>query len=283
MKVWFITGTSKGLGQAFAEAALLRGDRVAATARDTSTLEPMAQQFGDAVLPIQLEVTDKLAVAAAVASAHDRFGALDVVVNNAGRGLIGAVEEATEEEVRAVFDTNFFGPLWTTQAVLPFMRARRSGHIVQVSSIGGLVAFPMVGFYNASKWALEAMTDALAQEVAEFGIKVTLVEPGPMRTEWANTSMPLGFHHQDPYAGALEARLDMMKDERALRQPGDPVRAAEALLRLVDAKTPPLRLIMGNAALDLAIDRYHRRMAEWAAWEKVSRGADFPTAAEAVS
>jgi NAD(P)-dependent dehydrogenase (short-subunit alcohol dehydrogenase family) len=276
MKYWFITGTSKGLGRAFAEAALTRGDRVAATARDTSSLQPLVDRFGDAVLPIQLDVTDRAACVAAVDRAAQAFGVLDVVVNNAGVGVIGAVEETSEDEARAIFDTNFFGALWVTQAALPYLRAQKRGHIVQVSSIGGLVAFPMVGFYNASKWALEAMSEALQQEVSEFGINVTLIEPGPMRTEWANTSMPVVANPNDAYASALEARLEMMTDERALRQPGDPGRAAEALLQLVDAEDPPLRLVMGNGALDLAYQRYEERPAEWSAWEKVSRGTDFP-------
>jgi NAD(P)-dependent dehydrogenase (short-subunit alcohol dehydrogenase family) len=277
MKNWFVTGTSKGLGRAFAEAALARGDRVAATARDTVSLQPLVDQFGDAVLPIGLDVTDRTACTAAMDRAAEAFGSLDVVVNNAGVGVIGAVEETSEDEARAIFDTNFFGALWVTQAALPYLRGQRSGHVVQVSSIGGLVAFPMVGFYNASKWALEAMSDALAQEVAEFGIRVTLIEPGPMRTEWANTSMPLVSNPDAAYVTALEARLGMMTNERTLRQPGDPRRAAEALLDVVDSDDPPLRLVMGNGALDLAYQRYQERAAEWASWEKVSRGTDFPS------
>jgi NAD(P)-dependent dehydrogenase (short-subunit alcohol dehydrogenase family) len=276
MKNWFITGTSKGLGRAVAEAALARGDRVAATARDTISIQPLVDRFGDAVLPIQLDVRDKAACIAAVDRAAEAFGALDVVVNNAGVGVIGAVEETSEDEARAIFDTNFFGPLAVTQAALPYLREQKRGHVVQMSSIGGLIAFPMVGFYNASKWALEAMSDALAQEVAEFGIKVTLIEPGAMRTGWANGSMPMGSNPIGAYASALEARLEMMTDERDLRQPGDPARAAEALLRVVDSDDPPLRLVMGNGALDLAYQRYEERLAEWAAWEKVSRGTDFP-------
>ena len=276
MKNWFITGTSTGLGRAVAEAALARGDRVAATARDTTSIQPLVDRFGDAVLPIQLDVGDRAACVAAVDRAAEAFGALDVVVNNAGVGVIGAVEETSEDEARAIFDTNFFGPLAITQAALPYLRGQRRGHVVQMSSIGGLIAFPMVGFYNASKWALEAMSDALAQEVAEFGIKVTLIEPGAMRTGWANGSMPIVSNPIGAYESALEARLEMMTDERDLRQPGDPARAAEALLRVVDSDEPPLRLVMGNGALDLAYQRYEERLAEWSAWEKVSRGTDFP-------
>src|SRR3954466_12907713 len=187
-KVWFITGTSKGFGRVWAEAALERGDRVAATARDIATLEPLVERYGDKILPIQLDVTDKAAIDAAVAAAHDRFGALDVVVNNAGYGLFGTIEEVSEEQARAQLETNLFGALWVTKAALAIMRAQGSGHIIQVSSIGGISAFPTVGAYHASKWALEGFSQLLAQEVAGFGIHVTLIEPGGYSTDWSGPS-----------------------------------------------------------------------------------------------
>ena len=177
-KVWFITGTSRGFGREWAIAALERGDKVAATARDTATLDDLAAKYGDALLPIQLDVTDRDADFAAVKQAHDHFGRLDIVVNNAGYGHFGFIEELTEAEARAQIETNVFGALWVTQAALPFLRAQRSGHIIQVSSIGGITAFQNVGIYHASKWALEGFSQALAQEVAPFGIHVTLIEPG---------------------------------------------------------------------------------------------------------
>jgi NAD(P)-dependent dehydrogenase (short-subunit alcohol dehydrogenase family) len=279
MKVWFITGASHGLGMAFAQAALERGDRVAAAARDIAPLQPLGDRFGDALLPLALDVTAEDDVAAAVQRCHQVFGGLDVVVNSAGRGGIGSVEETTAPEARAIMETNFFGALWVTQAALPFLRDQGHGHIVQVSSIAGLVAFPMVGFYNASKFALEAMSEALAQEVAEFGIRVTLIEPGAMRTAWAERSMPVTTNPMQPYATARKLRLEAMTDEYELRQPGDPVRAAAALLRVVDADSPPLRLIMGDGALALAFDRYRDRIAEWTEWESTSRGTDFPPGA----
>src|SRR3954449_968142 len=176
-KVWLITGTSKGFGRVWAEAALQRGDRVAATARDTSTLDDLVERYGENVLPIQLDVTDKPTVDAAIAATHDRFGALDVVVNNAGYGLFGTIEEITEEQARAQMETNFFGALWVTKAALPIMRAQGSGHIIQVSSIGGVNAFPVLGLYHASKWGLEAFSQSLVAEVKDLGIKVTIVEP----------------------------------------------------------------------------------------------------------
>jgi NAD(P)-dependent dehydrogenase (short-subunit alcohol dehydrogenase family) len=187
-RTWFITGASRGFGKEWSIAALERGDTVAATARDTTALDDLVQRFGDKVLPVQLDVNDRDAVFAAVAQAHDHFGALDVVVNNAGYGQFGMIEEISEAEARAQFDTNVFGALFVTQAALPYLRAQGSGHILQVSSIGGISAFPNIGIYNASKWALEGFSQSLAQEVAEFGIKVTIIEPGGFSTDWGGAS-----------------------------------------------------------------------------------------------
>src|ERR1019366_1740768 len=183
-KVWFITGTSKGFGRVWAQAALARGDRVAASARDVKTLAPLVEGYGDQVAGITMSDTDKARVDAAVLEAPARFGRLDVVINNAGYGLFGTIEEVGEAEARAQLETNLFGALWVTQAALPIMRAQGSGHIIQVSSIGGVNAFPTVGLYHASKWGLEGFSQSLAAEVAGFGIKVTIVEPGGFATEW---------------------------------------------------------------------------------------------------
>src|SRR5215207_9805203 len=187
-KTWFITGASRGFGREWTIAALERGDRVAATARDVSTLDDLAQKYGDLLLPIELDVTDRAADFAAVARAHEHFGRLDVVVNNAGYGHFGMVEELSEDDVRAQVETNLFGALWVTQAALPFLRAQGSGRILQVSSIGGISAFPNVGMYHASKWALEGLSQSLAAEVAGFGIKVTLIEPAGYATDWSGSS-----------------------------------------------------------------------------------------------
>src|ERR1035437_4203733 len=187
-KNWFITGSSRGFGREWAIAALERGDAVAATARDTSTLDDLTDRFGDSVLPLKLDVTDRSAAFAAVRQAHDRFRRLDIVVNNAGYGHFGMVEEISEQEARDQIETNLFGALWVTQAALPFLREQGSGHIIQVSSIGGISAFPSVGIYHASKWGLEGISQALAQEVKEFGINVTLVEPGGFSTDWSGSS-----------------------------------------------------------------------------------------------
>ncbi|NNH55227.1 SDR family NAD(P)-dependent oxidoreductase, partial [Promicromonospora citrea] len=187
-RVWFVTGASRGIGRAVAEAALARGDRVAATARDPHTLDELAAAHGDAVLPLRLDVTDREAAFAAVHAATERFGRLDVVVNNAGRGLFGYVEEITPDQLRAQLEVNLLGVLHVTQAALPVLRAQGSGHVVQVSSSSGVAAWPGLGGYSASKWALEGLTEALAQEVAGFGLRVTLVEPGPVDTEWGGAS-----------------------------------------------------------------------------------------------
>src|ERR1700722_11043375 len=187
-KTWFITGTSRGFGREWTVAALERGDRVAATARDTGTLKDLVAKYGDLLLPLALDVTQRPACFAAVQRAHSAFGRIDVVVNNAGYGLFGMIEEISEKEARAQLETNVFGALWVTQAALPILRAQKSGHILQVSSIGGIVAFPMLGLYHASKWALEGFSQSLAGEVADFGIRVTLIEPGGYDTDWAGSS-----------------------------------------------------------------------------------------------
>jgi NAD(P)-dependent dehydrogenase (short-subunit alcohol dehydrogenase family)/uncharacterized membrane protein YphA (DoxX/SURF4 family) len=187
-KVWFITGTSRGFGREWAIAALERGDKVVATARDTASLRDLADKYGDAVLPLALDVTARQAVFDTVARAHNHFGRLDVVVNNAGYGQFGMIEELSEQEARAQIETNLFGALWVTQASLPFLREQGGGHIVQVSSIGGISAFPNIGMYHASKWALEGLSQALAQEVAAFGIKVTMIEPGAYKTDWSSSA-----------------------------------------------------------------------------------------------
>jgi NAD(P)-dependent dehydrogenase (short-subunit alcohol dehydrogenase family) len=181
-RVWLITGTSRGFGRVWAQAALERGDSVAATARDTSTLEDLGATYGERLLALELDVTDKAAIEQSVRSAHQHFGRLDVVVNNAGYGQFGAIEELTEQEARRQIETNLFGPLWVTKAVVPLLREQRSGHIIQVSSIGGVMAFPMLGLYHASKWGLEGFSQSLAAELAEFGVHVTIVEPGGFTT-----------------------------------------------------------------------------------------------------
>jgi NAD(P)-dependent dehydrogenase (short-subunit alcohol dehydrogenase family) len=264
-KVWFITGTSKGFGRVWAEAALARGDRVAATARDPRTLAPLADEYGDAVLALALDVTDKAAVEAAVAQAHERFGRLDVVVNNAGYGLFGTIEEVGEAQARDQIETNLFGALWVTKAALPILREQGSGHIIQVSSIGGVNAFPTVGLYHASKWGLEGFSQSLAQEVAEFGIKVTLVEPVGYSTDWAGPS-GVRAERLPAYAAVWERR----EAQRAGAPTGDPAATGPAILELVDAEEPPLRVFFGDWPLEAIKAEYARRIAEWERWNDLS-------------
>ncbi|TPW73357.1 SDR family oxidoreductase [Schumannella sp. 10F1B-5-1] len=266
-KTWFITGASKGFGKAWATAALDRGDRVAATARTLSDLDDLVQRFGDAVLPLQLDVTDRAADTAAVDRAHAHFGRLDVIVNNAGYGHFGFVEEITEEEARAQLETNLFGALWVTQAALPHLRAQGSGHIIQVSSIGGISAFPLVGIYHASKWALEGLSQSLAQEVAGFGIHVTLVEPGAFSTDWSGPSSRRSAElpdYAELHAQVLESRRSRTAD------PGSPESSAAALLRIVDADQPPLRAFFGASPLAIAERDYASRLENWRAWQPVA-------------
>jgi len=265
-KVWFITGTSRGFGRIWAEAALERGDKVAATARDKASLAALTEKYGDRVLAIALDVTDRAACFSAVAAAKERFGRLDVVVNNAGYGQFGAIEELSEKEARDQIETNVFGALWVTQAALPIMRAQHSGHILQVSSIGGVTSFPGVGMYHASKWALEGLSESLAQEVASFGIYVTLIEPAGYDTDWAGSSAKR--------SQTIAAYDEMRKQPRPTSaKRGKPEATAEAILTIVDAAEPPLRLFLGTLPLPLIKERYQQRLATWEQWKDVAEAA----------
>jgi NAD(P)-dependent dehydrogenase (short-subunit alcohol dehydrogenase family) len=232
-RVWFVTGSSRGLGRQFVEAALSRGDKVAATARNTDSLADLVTARGDAVLPLALDVTDKAAVTESVRRAREYFGRLDVVVNNAGYGLFGAVEELGEKDIRDQFETNLFGALWVTQAVLPYLRQQAGGHIIQISSFGGVATYPNVGGYHASKWALEGLSDALAQEVAGFGIKVTLVEPGNFATDLDGSSA-VRAESLAAYDGVRAAMAAAVGGDA----PRGPAAAGLALLKVVDAENP---------------------------------------------
>jgi NAD(P)-dependent dehydrogenase (short-subunit alcohol dehydrogenase family) len=268
-KVWFITGASKGFGREWTMAALERGDSVAATARDPQTLEALVESYGeDRVLAQALDVTDKGAVDAAVAAAHEKFGRLDVVVNNAGYGYFGTIEEVDEEGSRAQIETNVFGALWVTKAALPILREQGSGHIIQVSSIGGVSAFPYVGLYHASKWGLEGFSQTLAQEVADFGIKVTLVEPQGFTTDWSGPSADQA--EQNP---AYDETRERMAARRSAQTPGDPEATGPAILKLVDAEEPPLRCFFGRNAFDLVRPDYESRIANWEEWDWLAKEA----------
>ena len=266
-KVWFITGTSRGFGREWTIAALERGDKVAATARNTATLDDLVEKYGDALLPIQLDVTDRDADFAAVKQAHDHFGRLDVVVNNAGYAEFGFIEELSEKAARDQLETNVFGALWITQAALPYLREQRSGHIIQVSSIGGITAFPNLGLYHASKWALEGFSQSLAQEVAPFGVHVTLIEPGGFDTDWSGPSANRA--ERLPAYQEVHAAVDAERGKRAAYQ-GDPNASAAALLKVVDAQEPPLRVFFGVLPLQLAKADYESRLRNWEQWQSVA-------------
>jgi NAD(P)-dependent dehydrogenase (short-subunit alcohol dehydrogenase family) len=271
--VWFITGCSRGLGRALATHALERGDRVVLTARKKDDLVLLTDGHGDRALPLALDVTDAASVHAAVAEAHEVFGRIDILVNNAGYGYLAAIEEGEDAAVRRLFDTNVHGVTTVLKAVLPGMRARRSGRILNVSSFGGLAAFPATGYYHATKFALEGLSESLAAEVLPLGIRVTIVEPGGMRTDWAGASMQqstLRIADYDDTAGnRRESTLAVSG-----HQPGDPVRAAAAMAAIVDAHDPPLRLLLGSDALGGVRARLDRLRAEVDANEQLTVSAD---------
>ncbi|MGG1516535.1 SDR family NAD(P)-dependent oxidoreductase [Paenibacillus oryzisoli] len=268
-KVWFITGASRGFGRIWAEAALSRGDKVAATARTPESIANLKERFGDAVMPLVLDVTDPRQVEHAVRQAHAHFGRLDVVLNNAGYTLVGTAEEADESDVRALFDANYFGTLRVIQAALPLLRQQGCGHILGVSSAMGIVAAPLIGFYCASKWAVEALHDSLAQEVKDFGIKVTLLEPGAFATDFGS---PLSMKTSQGLEVYAELRNQVF-GRLSTAERGDPQATAEAILQIVDAQDPPLRFAVGAGVLPLVREAYADRLAAWEAWEAVSNEA----------
>jgi NAD(P)-dependent dehydrogenase (short-subunit alcohol dehydrogenase family) len=268
-KTWFITGASRGFGRIWAEAALARGDRVAATARDESSLAELKARYGDAVLPLALDVTHAHQAKHAVERAHEHFSGLDVVINNAGYTLVGTVEEASAADVRALFETNYFGMLHVIQAAVPLLRAQGRGHIVGVSSTLGIVAMPLIGFYSATKWAVESLHESLAGEVKPFGIKVTLVEPGAYATDFGSPASMKQSEAMDIYKPLRERVLGSLRTQPR----GEPQATAEAILKMVDAPEPPLRFILGDKNLPLARGAYADRLATWESWEQVSKAA----------
>ncbi len=271
---WLVTGASRGLGRAITEVALEAGETVVATARTPESLRDLQKRHGERILPLALDVTDRQAVFDVVRQAADAVGRIDVLLNNAGYGLAGGVEEVGEQQARDVMDVNFFGALWCTQAVLAVMRRQGGGHILQMSSIAGIATYPNLGMYHAGKWALEGLSETLAQEVSGFGIRVTLVEPGEFRTDWSAGSMVRATPMPE-YDAVLAKRRHGLSGAYAHVQPGDPRRAGETLLRLLDAEDPPLRLLLGDGAADLAPRVYRQRLEEWERWESLARTTDF--------
>ena len=268
-RVWFITGASKGLGYAFTCSALKAGDKVVAVARTIDKLEKLKDMYRETLLPLNLDVTDRKAVFSTVEAAIEHFGRIDIVVNNAGIMTLGMVEELSEFDARKLMDTNFFGALWVCQAVMPYLRSQRSGHIIQITSIGAIISGPMSGIYSASKFALEGMSEALAKEAEHFGVKLTMVEPGGY---WTDLYISMGY--SNPLDSYETLREELAKQYSEGSVDSDPSLAAEALMKLVDSDNPPLRLILGSVVYDLAMDTLETRMATWKEWEEVSRASE---------
>ena len=273
--VWFITGCSTGFGRELAKLLIQRGYRTVVTARELHKIEDIAADHPGQALALKLDVTRPEDVAASVRQAESAFGRIDVLVNNAGYGYLGTLEESSESEARAMFETNFFGLARMTRAVLPGMRSRRRGCIVNISSIGGLVGFPGVGYYNATKFAVEGLSEALQEELQPLGIKVLVVEPGPFRTDWAGRSMKISGREISDYAGTAWSNIDRISKGSG-KQIGDPVRASEAIIKAVESDDTPLHLVLGKMALQAARTKLDQLKQETDSWEETSLGADFP-------
>lgn len=275
--VWFITGCSTGLGRALAEAVLQHGHRAAVTARNPAQIQDIVARYPKASLAAQLDVADYGQIDRAVAAAEKAFGRIDVLVNNAGYGYLAAVEEGEEQEIRAMFETNFFGLAALIRRVLPGMRAQAHGHIINISSVGGLLGNPSAGYYNATKFAVEGLSEALAKEVEPLGIHVTVVEPGPFRTDWAGRSLKQVRNPIDAYAKTSGARRAQISGYSG-RQAGDPARAAQAIIRVVESPTPPMNLVLGKDGLTRVREKLDKFSESLRQWESVTVGADFPEA-----
>ena len=273
--MWLITGCSTGIGREIAQAVLGSGQRVAVTARNPASVEDLAADHPERALALALDVTDPAQIAAAVDATEQAFGAIDVLVNNAGYGYMAALEEGEDDAVRKLFDTNYFGVVDMIKAVLPGMRARKRGHVINISSMTGLVTNPPNIYYSSTKYAVEALTEGLAKEVAPFGIRVTAVEPGAFRTDWATRSMQESATPLADYADTVGARKELIKLVGD-KLPGDPRRIADAVLMLVEHDDPPLHLLLGRDVLAA----FRQKLAEWEAsidaWESVTKDVNFP-------
>ena len=267
-KTILITGASRGFGKIWAKAFLKRGDNVIATARNTETLNDLMNEYGNSILPLQLDVTNRAQCFEVINKAYQHFGRLDVVINNAGYGVFGAVEEAAEQEVRNQFETNVFGTLWINQAAIPVMRNQGSGHIIQVSSVLGIMTVPLLGIYNASKWAIEGITESMAQEVKNFGINTTLIEPIAYNTDFSGNS---GVNSKTIVA--YDDLRTAVYQQREHMPFGNPEATAAAILKIADADNPPFRIFFGNTALPWVKQVYADRLSEWEQWSELSVAA----------
>lgn len=268
-KVWFITGASRGFGHVWAEAALKRGDKVAATARKLESIADLKEKYGENVLTLALDVTQPEQVKTAIAQAHAHFGRLDIVFNNAGYSLVGTIEEASADDIRALYETNVIGPVSVIQAALPLLRKQGNGHILGTSSNLGHVTLPVIGYYCSSKWAFEAIHESLAAEVKDFGIKVTIIEPGAYATEFGSQESLKFAQGLDSYSDFKAQFVESLKT----MERGDPNATPEAIFKIVDAENPPLRFFLGSHCLPWVRKAYEERLATWEAWEDVSNSA----------
>jgi NAD(P)-dependent dehydrogenase (short-subunit alcohol dehydrogenase family) len=273
-KTWMITGSSRGFGHRLAEAVLDSGDNLVATARSTGSLKDLAETYGDRVRTVALDVTDPAAAKAAVDTAVREFGRLDVLVNNAGYANVAPIEDADPDDFRAQVETNLWGVINVTRAALPVLHAQHSGHVIQFSSIGGRLGTPGLGAYQLSKWGVEGFSEVLAQEVAPLGVKVTIIEPGGFRTDWAGSSMKAGENLHPDYQPTVGTVIEGLRGSSG-KQEGDPARAAKIIVDIAGSAEPPLRLLLGKGALRLARDITARRSAEDEAWAAVTESADF--------
>ena len=273
--VWFITGCSTGFGRELAKLVIARGWPAVVTARDRPKVADLAEGAADRVLALSLDVTDPAQITQAVAETTQTFGRIDVLVNNAGYGYQSSVEEGEEDKIRAQFDANVFGLFALTRAVLPVMRAQRSGHVLNVTSVAGFVGFPASGYYAATKHAVEGFSDALSAEAGPLGIRVTCIEPGPFRTDWAGRSLIQTPNTIPDYAETAGARLKATS-EKSGTQAGDPVRAGEAMIRVTEIDNPPRHLVLGAWGYEAVTTRLKQRIAEIEAWRETSLGADYP-------
>ncbi|NCD71630.1 oxidoreductase [Mucilaginibacter agri] len=274
-KVWFITGCSTGFGRDLAKEVLANGYRAAVASRNTDDVKDIVEAYPETAIPVKLDVTKSDEIAAAVEQIKQKFGTIDVLVNNAGIGYFGAIEESEEEEIRRMFEINFFGLANVTKAVLPIMRKQRSGHILNIASIGGLVGFPAVGFYNATKFAVDGFSESLAKETAPLGIKVTVIAPSGFRTDWAGRSANNSKIVIDDYKETAGTNKNNIRGYSG-KQPGDPLRAAKAMIAVVESENPPLRLLLGEAALKGARNKLELLKKDFDTWAETSIGADFP-------
>jgi len=274
-KVWFITGCSTGFGRELAKEVLASGNRAAVATRNINDVQDIIAAYPETAIAVKLDVTKADEIKAATAQVKEKFGRIDVLVNNAGIGYFAAIEESEEDEVRRMFEITVFGLANVTKSVLPIMRAQRSGHIVNIASIGGLVGFPGVGFYNATKFAVDGYSEALSKETAPLGIKVTVIAPSGFRTDWAGRSANNSPTIIDDYKDTAEANKKAIRGYSG-KQPGDPVRAAKAIVKAVESKNPPLRLLLGVAALKGARNKIEQLKKDFDAWEETTTGADFP-------